>query len=131
MDNSGYHQICMYLADIQKMAFRTHHGHNEFLEIPFGLCNSPSTFQAITNIIFAPYLQHFVIVFFDDILIYSHTLDDHHHHLELVFECLLTHQFFLKKSKCTFVQSSISYLGHIVYVEGVGADPEKIQAMLS
>lgn len=83
------------------------------------------------NLIFQPYLRDFVIVFFDDILVYSQTLDDHHQHLEIVFKCLLDHQLFLKQSKCSFVQPSISYLGHIVSVEGVGPDPEKIQAMLN
>lgn len=128
---SGYHQIRMYPADTHKTAFRTHHGHYEFLVMPFGLCNAPSTFQATMNIIFEPYLRHFVIVFFDDILVYSRTLEDHHHHLELVFKCLVTHQFFLKRSKCTFAKPSIAYLGHIVSASGVGPDPEKIQAMVS
>lgn len=127
---SGYHQIRMQPADVHKTAFRTHHGHYEFLVMPFGLCNAPSTFQATMNIIFQPYLREFVIVFFDDILVYSATLEDHHRHLQLVFKCLLQHQFFLKQSKCTFVQPSISYLGHIVSAEGVGPDPKKIQAML-
>lgn len=116
---SGYHQIRMQPEDIHKTAFRTHQGHYEFLVMSFGLCNAPSTFQATMNLLFEPYLHRFVIVFFDDILVYSRTLEDHHNHLETVFQCLLNHQFFLKQSKCTFVQPSISYLGHIVSYEGV------------
>jgi hypothetical protein len=97
--------------------------------MPFGLCNAPSTFQATMNIIFQPFLRRFVIVFFDDILVYSRTLNDHIQHLETVFKCLASNQFFLKMSKCTFAQPSISYLGHIVTAEGVRPDPDKISAM--
>lgn len=83
------------------------------------------------NVLFQPYLRRFIIVFFDDILVYSRTLEDHKHHLEAVFQCLMDNQFFLKQSKCTFVQPSMAYLGHIVSYDGVGPDPEKIQAMLN
>jgi hypothetical protein len=127
---SGYHQIRMAAADVSKTAFRTHLGHYEFLVMPFGLCNAPSTFQNTMNTLFQDYLRQFVIVFFDDILVYSKTLEDHLKHLELVFSCLLHNQFFLKASKCTFAQESISYLGHIVSFNGVGPDPEKIKAMV-
>ncbi|MCI11098.1 enzymatic polyprotein, partial [Trifolium medium] len=121
----------MTSQDIHKTAFRTHQGHYEFLVMPFGLCNAPSTFQATMNLVFEPYLRHFVIVFFDDILVYSPTLDEHIQHLDLVFQCLLTHELCLKQSKCSFAQTSIEYLGHIVSAEGVGPDPAKISAMTS
>jgi hypothetical protein len=127
---SGYHQIRMNPNDAHKTSFRTHLGHYEFLVMPFGLCNAPSTFQNTMNALFQEHLRRFVIVFFDDILVYSKTLEDHITHLEAVFNCLLEHQFFLKQSKCTLAQPSISYLGHIVSSIGVGPDPEKIKAMV-
>jgi len=81
------------------------------------------------NEIFQPYLRRFVIVFFNDILIYSKTLDEHLLHLRTIFDCLLTNQFFLKKTKSTFAQVAIEYLGHIVSRNGVEADPEKLKVM--
>lgn len=126
---AGYHQIRMSPTDIEKTAFRTHLGHYEFLVMPFGLCNAPSSFQATMNIIFQPFLRRFVIVFFDDILIYSRTFAEHIDHLQSVFGCLESHQFFLQLPKCTFAQPSIAYLGHIVTANGDGPDPEKIAAM--
>jgi len=116
--------------DIHKTTFHTHQGHYEFLVMPFGLSNTPSIFQTTMNTLFQTYLRQFVIVFIDDILVYSRTLPDHLHHLELVFESLLQQQFLLKMSKCSFAQNSISYLGLIVSCQGVGPDPEKIKAMV-
>ena len=98
--------------------------------MPFGLTNAPSMFQATMNQIFAAYLQKFVIVFFDDILVYSATMADHLIHLEQVLLCLQIHQFFVKLSKCLFCKSSIEYLGHIISAMGVQADPQKVTAML-
>lgn len=126
---AGYHQIRMDRRDIQKTAFRTHEGHYEFVVMPFGLSNAPSTFQAAMNQIFRPFLRRFVIVFFDDILVYSRSSKEHVQHLCEVLQCLLSHNFFAKGSKCHFFQKSIEYLGHLVSGEGVRADPSKVEAM--
>ncbi|XP_028220447.1 uncharacterized protein LOC114402121 [Glycine soja] len=125
----GYHQILMSEGDISKTAFRTHHGHFEFTVMPFGLCNASSSFQATMNTIFRPFLRQFIIVFFDDILIYSATLEDHVSHLEQAFQVLLQEQFVLKFSKCTFAQPQVEYLGHVVSSQGVAPVLAKVQAI--
>ena len=117
--------------DIYKIAFRTHHGHYEFLVMPFGLTNAPSTFQAIMNKVFQPFLRKFVAIFFDDILIYSKSMDDHLSHLSLVLATLQKHQLFAKLSKCEFCQESVDYLGHVVSAQGVKVDDRKIEAVLN
>jgi hypothetical protein len=116
-------------ADIPKMAFRTHEGHYDFLVMPFGLCNAPSTFQSLMNHVFHPFLRHFVLVFFDDILIYRKTWTDHLTHVDQVLHLLSQHQLFLKQSKCAFGASEVEYLGHLVGKDGVRVDPKKIEAM--
>ncbi|XP_006584211.2 uncharacterized protein [Glycine max] len=115
----GYHQIHMQSEDIPKTTFRTHHGHFEFKVMPFGLCNAPSSFQATMNTLFRPYLQRFIIVFFDDILIYSVSLSDHLRHLQTTFQVLYDNHFVLKLSKCLFAQPQVEYLGHLVSHRGV------------
>lgn len=127
--HSGYHQIRMVEADEHKMAFKTHHGQFQFKVMPFGLTNAPSTFQCLMNSIFAPYIRKFILVFMDDILIFSTSLADHLQHLELVFSTLREHQLFVKGSKCTFAQSQLEYLGHIISDKGVATDPAKTAAM--
>ena len=126
----GYHKILMAESDIEKIAFRTHQGHYEFLVMPFGLCNAPSTFQATMNSTFGPCLRKFVIIFFDDILIYSQSFPEHLEHLRTTFEVLHTHQLFLKLSKCIFVVTKVKYLGHIVSQHGVALVPAKITTIL-
>ena len=99
---SGYHQVRMLPEDEYKTAFKTHHGHYQFKVMPFGLTNAPATFQCVMNQILQPYLRKFVLVFLDDILIYSKTLEDHQQHLQQVLDTLRHHQLYLKESKCTF-----------------------------
>jgi hypothetical protein len=126
---SSYHQIRMKESDIPKTTFHTHEGHYEFLVMPFGLCNAPSTFQSLMNHVFRPFLCHFVLVFFDDILIYRKTWTDHLTHVDQVLSLLAQHQLFLKQSKCAFGASEVEYLGHLVGKDGIRVDPKMIEAM--
>jgi hypothetical protein len=126
---AGYHQIRMREEDEEKTAFKTHHGHFHFRVMPFGLTNAPATFQCLMNSIFSDYTRKFVIIFLDDILVYSATLQDHQEHLRLVLARLRQHQLFAKASKCSFAQDRIEYLGHMISKEGVATDAAKTQAM--
>ncbi|XP_058784061.1 uncharacterized protein LOC131658827 [Vicia villosa] len=127
---SGYHQIRVASEDTHKTAFRTFDGHYEFLVMPFGLTNAPSTFQSAMNDLLRPYLRKFVLVFFDDILIYSPTFHDHLVHLQVVFDLLKANSFYAKMSKCVFAVDKVDYLGHVISVGGVAPDPEKVKAIL-
>eukprot|EP00253_Pinus_taeda_P030576 PITA_30576 len=125
---SSYYQIRVRLEDIEKKAFKNHEGHSEFKVMPFGLTNAPTTFQATMNELLHPYLRKFVLVLFDDILVYSKTWKEHLKHLEELLSVLEKNQFCAKLSKCMFGQKEVEYLGHIISREGVQVDPNKIKA---
>jgi hypothetical protein len=128
---AGYHQIKVHLEDIYKTAFRTHSGHYEYVVMPFGLCNAPSMFQAAMNEVFCPYLRKFILVFFDDILVYCKQWNEHVEHLRRVFEILSAQKFYVKPFKCIFGACEVDYLGHIISQEGVRVNNCKIESMQS
>ncbi|CAO2144897.1 unnamed protein product [Urochloa humidicola] len=124
--SSGFHQILMKLQDRYKTAFQTHHGHYEYLVMPYGVTGGPATFQQQMNTLLGPFLRKFVVVFIDDILIYSKTWEEHLQHIESVFSVLQEQQFKVKLPKCAFAQEQLSYLGHVISVQGVSTDPRKV-----
>jgi len=126
---AGYHQIRLTEGDEHKTAFHTHHGHFEFTVMAFGLTGAPATFQAEMNRTLASKLRRCALVFFDDILIYSTTYQEHLHHIQEVLQLLADNQWKVKLSKCAFAQRSINYLGHVISAEGVATDDSKITAV--
>jgi hypothetical protein len=128
---SGYHQGRMHPDDVEKTAFRMHYRHFEFLVMPFRLTNAPTTFQSLMNTILKDYIQKFVLVFFDDILIYSSSWTEHLQHVKIVFEQMRAHSLFIKCSKCVFGDTSVVYLGHIISGQGVSMDPTKVSVVAS
>ncbi|KAF0888971.1 hypothetical protein E2562_020186 [Oryza meyeriana var. granulata] len=121
---SSFHQVRMHPANIQKIAFRIHHSHYEFLVVPFGL-----TFQSLMNAVLKAFLCRFVLVIFDDILIFSATWSEHLRHVRAVLQLLLQQCLFLKHSKCALGELSITYLGHIISGQGFAMDPAKVAAV--
>jgi hypothetical protein len=119
---SGYHQVRIKDEDIHKTTFRTRYGHYEFVVVPFGLTNAPTTFMCLMNSVLNKYLDKFILVFVDDILVYSKTKEEHEEHLRLVLQVLRDHQLYAKYSKCDFFQKEIQYLGHTISEEGVAVD---------
>jgi hypothetical protein len=126
---NGYYQIRVKQGDIPKTAFRTRYGNFEYLVMPFGLTNAPATFQATMNDIFKSLLDQFVVVYLDDILVFSKNEDEHVEHLSEVLTVLAKNKFQVKLSKCQFLCDSIVFLGHIVSAQGIHVDPEKTIAI--
>nr|KYP49089.1 Transposon Ty3-I Gag-Pol polyprotein [Cajanus cajan] len=127
---SGYHQIRVRAEDVPKTAFRTRYGHYEYLVMPFGVTNAPGVFMDYMNRIFHPYLDRFVVVFIDDILVYSKTREEHAEHLRIVLQTLKEKQLYAKLSKCEFWLNSVSFLGHVISERGIAVDPSKVEAVL-
>ena len=126
---SGYHQLKIKREDRPKSAFRTRYGHYEFIVMPFGLTNAPAVFMDLMNRVFHDYLDKFVVVFIDDILIYSKSAVEHETHLKLVLQRLLEKQLYAKFKKCEFWLGSITFLGHVITAEGIQVDPSKVAAV--
>jgi hypothetical protein len=124
----GYHQIRMMESDEYKTTFKTHQGHYQFKVMSFGLTNAPITFQCVMNSISSLFLRKYVLVFIDDILIYSASWTDYLQHIILVLGQLREHKFFLKRTKCAFGKIELLYLGHIISQKGVATDPSKTEA---
>ena len=112
-----------------KTAFRTRYGHYEFLVMSFGLTNAPAAFMDLMNRVFRPFLDRFVIVFIDDILVYSKSEEEHVRHLRYVLQTLRDHQLYAKFSKCEFWLNEVAFLGHVVSKEGIQVVPKKIEAV--
>jgi len=127
---SGYHQLRVREEDIPKTAIRTRYGHYEFLVMPFGLTNAPSVFMDLMNRVFHEYLDYFVVVFIDDILVYSADYAKHEGHLKIVMEKLRDERLFTKFKKCEFWLEEVSFLGHVVNKNGLAVDPAKVQAVV-
>ena len=126
---SGYHQIGVYTPDIPKTAFRTYLGHFEWNVMPFGLCNAPATFQNAMNNLFGQRIGIFVLVYMDDILIFSKTKEDHFKHLDEVLTLLTKHGYHINEKKCAFLQTELKFLGHTISADGLKVDQDKIQVL--
>ncbi|GKA10597.1 putative reverse transcriptase domain-containing protein, partial [Tanacetum coccineum] len=126
---SGYHQLRVREEDIPKTAFKTRYGHYEFQVMPFGLTNAPVVFIDLMNRVCKPYLDKFVIVFIDDILIYSKSKQEHEEHLKLILGLLKKEQLYAKFSKCEFWIPKVQFLGHVIDSQGIHVDPAKIESI--
>jgi hypothetical protein len=127
----GYHQIRIHDADIHKTAFRTRYGHFEYTVMPFGLTNAPATFQRLMHDIFRPHLDSFVIIYLDDILVFSKNQKDHARHLATTLQLLRDNHLFANTSKCVFATDRVDFVGHIVSKDGISTDPAKVAAIVA
>jgi hypothetical protein len=127
---SGYHQLRVREVDVLKTAIRTRYGHYEFLVMPFGLTNALSVFMDLMNRVFHKYLDSFVVVFIDDILVYLANHVEHEEHLKTVMEVLRAKKLYAKLKKCEFWLEEVAFLGHVISKDGVLVDPRKIEAIV-
>ena len=126
----GYHQIRVKAEDISKTAFRTRYGHYEYYVMPFRVSNVPGVFMDYMNRICHPFLDSFMVVFIDDILVYSKSEEEHAEHLRIVLRVLKENQLCAKLSKCEFLLREVSFLGHVISEGGIVVDPSKVDAVL-
>ena len=126
-----YYQLRIGAKDVPKTTFNTRYGHFEFLVMPFGLTNAPAAFMDLMQRTFRPYLDQFVVIFIDDILVYSKSEEEHERHLEIVLQTLREHKLFAKFSKCEFWLEEIPFLGHIISGEGIRVDPSKVEDVVN
>ncbi|GKF03492.1 putative reverse transcriptase domain-containing protein, partial [Tanacetum coccineum] len=126
---SGYHQLRVREEDIPKTAFRTHYDHYEFQVMPFGLTNEPAVYMDLMNRVYKPYLDKFMIVFIDDILIYSKNREEQEGHLKLILELLKKEELYAKFSKCEFWIPKVQFLEHVIDSKGIHVDPVKIESI--
>ena len=128
---TGYHQLRVMEANIPKIAFRTRYGHFEFTMMPFGLTNASAAFMGLMNRVFQPCLDQFMVIFIDDILIYSQSEVEHEDHLRIVLQLLRDHQLYAKFSKFEFWLAEVGFLGHVVSASGVSVDSGKVEGVMS
>jgi hypothetical protein len=127
--SSGYYRVRIKEEDINKATFGTRYRHCEFTIVPFGLLNAPSIYMCLINGVFGEYLDKFVILFLNDILIYLKIKEELEQHLRMVLQVLREHKFYVMLSKCIFYEKKIHYLGHIISANEITVDPEKIEAI--
>ena len=128
---SRYHQLRVQEGEVPKTAFRTSYGHYEFLVMPFGFTNAPVAFMDLMNRVFQLYLDRFVTIFIDDILVYSGSPKEHSEHLRIVLQTLRERQLYAKLIKCQFWLDRVAFLGHVISAEGVSVNPHKIEVVVS